>query len=101
MQNSGLSDRIEILAVRIGSAELSDSMYDEIRELMAEIIEVEAERINTDDHLVKNLGADSMMALELLAKLEQQYGITIEPENLPNLVTLGSTVELVKQLMQL
>jgi acyl carrier protein len=79
---------------------LSDSIHDEIRELMAEIIEVKPEQINPDDHLVKNLGADSMMALELLAKLEKKYDITIEPENLPKLVTLRSTVELVEQLMQ-
>lgn len=79
---------------------MSDSMQDEIRGLMGEIIEVDPAAIGPDDHLVRDLGADSMAALELLAKLEQRYGIVIEPENLPELVTLGSTVALVRRLTE-
>jgi acyl carrier protein len=79
---------------------LSDSIQDDIRSLMGEIIEVDPGTIQPDDHLVKDLGADSMAALELLAKLEQKYDIVIEPENLPELVTLGSTVTLVRRLTE-
>ena len=79
---------------------MNDSIQDEIRNLMGEIIEVDPATIQPDDHLVKNLKADSMMALELLAKLEKKYNIVIEPEDLPKLVTLRSTVELVSQLIE-
>lgn len=79
---------------------MADSIQDEIRNLMGEIIEVDPVTIQPDDHLVKDLKADSMMALELLAMLEKKYNIIIEPENLPKLVTLRSAVELVSRLIE-
>ena len=79
---------------------MSDSIQDAIRNLMGEIIEVDPVTIQPDDHLVKDLRADSMMALELLAMLEKKFDIVIEPENLPKLVTLRSTVELVSRLTE-
>ena len=80
---------------------MRDSIHDEIREILADIFEIEPERINDADHLVKKLGADSLMALELVTKLEQRYDIKIESEDFPKMTTLDSTVELVKHLMQL
>ena len=80
---------------------MRDSIHDEIREILADIFEVGPETINDGDHLVKKLGADSLMALELVTKLEERYDIKIESEDFPKMTTLDSTVELVKHLMQL
>jgi acyl carrier protein len=77
-----------------------DSIHDEIRAILAEMFEAEPETINDDDHLVEKLGADSLVALELVTKLEQRYDIKIESEDFPKMTTLDSTVELVKHLMK-
>ncbi len=98
------SCKVLVLAIEwkssAGSFVLREPIHYEIREILAEIFEVEPERIKDNDHLVEKLGADSLMALELVTKLEERYDIKIESEDFPKMTTLDSTVELVKHLMK-
>lgn len=69
----------------------------QIRSIVAEIAEIDEEEIKGDSNFVEDLGFDSMMALEILAKLEKIYKIRIPEEELTKLVNLNQTVELVKR----
>ena len=60
-----------------------------------EITELDADSIEDGSHLVMDLGADSMAALELMAALEKRYAIVIDPECLPEMHSLGSITALV------
>ncbi len=71
----------------------------DIRELLAEILETEPEKIKGDASFVKDLGMDSMMALEVLAAIERKYRIVIPEESLPRFTSLNATVDLVKELL--
>lgn len=79
---------------------MSQELQQEITALVAEITEIEAERIEPQSHLVMDLGADSMAALELMAALEKRYQIVIDPEYLPEMSTLERIVELVGRLLK-
>lgn len=70
----------------------------EIRQVIAEIIEKKPEEITPEAKLVEDLGADSMMALEILAALEKKYRVIVPEENLPKLTTLSKITELVDTL---
>lgn len=70
-----------------------------IRKMIAEILETEPEKIAGDAHFVKDLGMDSMMALEILAGLEKKYRIVIPEETLPKFTSLNVTVEIVKDIL--
>jgi acyl carrier protein len=67
-------------------------IYDELREIIAEIIEVEPDEIEKDSHFVMDFGADSMMALEILASIEKKYKIIIPEEELPNMITMEKII---------
>lgn len=69
----------------------------EVKELIADIIEMEPDKIDPNAHLVEDLGMDSMMALEILAALEKKYRIKLPEEELPRITTLNGTIELVKK----
>ena len=69
----------------------------DIRELIAEIIEMEPAQIDPDANLVEDLGMDSMMALEILAALEKKYKVKISEEDLPKITTLNRAIELAKK----
>ncbi|MGA1795526.1 MAG: acyl carrier protein [bacterium] len=69
----------------------------QIRTIVAEIAEIDEEEIKGDSNFVEDLGFDSMMALEILAKLEKIYKIRIPEEELTKLVNLDQTVELVQR----
>ena len=71
----------------------------DIRKLVAEILETEPEKIDGNANFVKDLGMDSMMALEILAGIEKKYRIVIPEEMLTKFTDLNSSVRVVKVLM--
>ena len=77
--------------------ETGENLEQEIRAMIAEIAERDEEEIEGELSFVDDLGFDSMMALEILAKLEKQYKIKIPEEELTKLDNLKQTVELVKK----
>lgn len=72
----------------------------DIRELVAEILESEPQEVGIDAHFVKNLGMDSMMALELLAAVEKKYRIVIPEDALPKFTDLRTTVRIVEGILK-
>ncbi|MFP4473378.1 MAG: acyl carrier protein [Candidatus Omnitrophota bacterium] len=68
----------------------------DIREIVAEILEEEPETIEGDANFIKDLGMDSMMALEILAAIEKKYRIAIPEDMLPKFTDINTTVGLVK-----
>lgn len=70
----------------------------EIRAIIAEIIEKDPQEVTMDAHLVNDLGADSMMALEILASLEKKYRVVVPEDELPKLTSLRTIMELVEDL---
>lgn len=77
----------------------NDELELEIRKLVAKIIEVEPQKISPSTHFVEDLGADSMMALEIMAALEKKFGITIPEEQLVNMSSLNQVTKLVASLL--
>jgi len=67
----------------------------EIKKIVAEITEIEQEKITPEAKFIEDLGMDSMMALEILASLEKKYKIRIPEESLMKITNLKQTVELV------
>ncbi|HLF18574.1 MAG TPA: acyl carrier protein [Candidatus Omnitrophota bacterium] len=76
------------------------NVENDIRELVAEILEMEPEQITPEAHFVKDLGMDSMMALEILASVEKKYKIMIPEEALPKFVNLKTTANIVEDILK-
>ena len=70
----------------------------EIRDIIAEIIEKDSKAITPDAHLFEDLGADSMMALEILAAMEKKYRVVIPEEKLPEMTSLRKIMDMVEEL---
>ncbi len=75
----------------------ANNLEQDVRKLIADIIEMDPAQIEPDAHLVEDLGMDSMMALEILAALEKKFKIKIPEEDLPKITTLNRAVELAKK----
>jgi acyl carrier protein len=54
----------------------------ELRELVADTLDVELSALTDDILLIEELGVDSVVALELAVTLEQRFGIKIPEEEL-------------------
>ena len=80
-------------------AQVNYNVEQDIRNLLAEILETEPASIDGNANFVKDLGMDSMMALEILAGIEKKYRIVIPEETLPKFTDLNTTIKLVKDLL--
>jgi len=72
---------------------------EDIRAIVAEIVEQEPADIEDGAHFVKDLGMDSMMALEILASLEKKFKIVIPEESLPKFTSLNETTNIVESIL--
>ena len=78
----------------------ADNLEQDIRSLIADIIEMEPSQIAPDASLVEDLGMDSMMALEILAAMEKKYKIKISEDDLPKITTLNRAIDLARKYVQ-
>lgn len=67
-------------------------MFEKVRDMLAEALNVSADKITMDAKVTDDLGADSLDMVELLSRLEDGEGITIPEEDLDSLVTVGDVV---------
>lgn len=70
----------------------------EIRDIIAKVIEVNKERILLDTHLIEDLVADSMQALEIMVALDKKYKINISESEIPKMTSLRNILKLVNDL---
>ena len=74
-------------------------VYDKIRELLAEQLEIEADTIGRDTLIIEDLGADSLDVMEIMMALEDEFSISIPDEAIQELKTVDDAVEFIEGLM--
>ena len=81
-------------------ADAKHNVEADLRELVATILEVEPSTIDEQASFVKDLGMDSMMALEVLASIEIKYKLIIPEETLAKFTSLSQTVKIVQTMLE-
>ena len=71
---------------------------EEIRELVANILEVETDELAMETNFINDLNADSLMALEILATLEKKYKIKISEELLVKMTDLHNVIHVIEDI---
>ncbi len=74
-------------------------VFEKVRELLAEQLEVSEDEISMDTHIVDDLGADSLDVVELITSLEEEYSIVITDEAIRELYTVREVVEFIEKLV--
>jgi acyl carrier protein len=72
----------------------NEDLKEKLRAIVAEVAEVDEV---PDDKPFKDLGIDSMMAIEIIADVERAYKIKIPENELEQVVDLDSVVRLVSE----
>ena len=63
--------------------------FEKMREIIAENLSCELDKVTMEANLADDLGADSLAAVELSMALEDEFGVAIDDEELPKLKTVG------------
>ena len=73
---------------------MADDLREALREIVAEVAEIDEV---PDDALFKDLGIDSMMAIEIVSDVERNYKIKVPEDELEQVTDLNSVVALVER----
>jgi acyl carrier protein len=84
----------------MSAEEMDASLREEIREIVAGILEVDAAWVSLTSRFRDELEADSLQRIEILAALERRFNITIEQRLLADMRDVQSTYEVVMALMK-
>lgn len=67
---------------------------EELRAVVAQVLDVEPSEVTDDASFVDDLEVDSLMALEVVVVLEKRYGVKLPESELKRIVTLRSAYDL-------
>lgn len=69
---------------------------DKIKEIIAEQLSVEEDAVKMDTHLMKDLEADSLDAVEIIMAIEDEFGIEVPDEDAEKFQTVSDIVNYVE-----
>ena len=75
-------------------------MYEEVKAILARQLRSAPERVTLDAQIKRDLGADSIDILQLLMRLEDDYGIVIPDQELAKFETIGDVVTFLDNLQK-
>ena len=75
-------------------------MFEKIRDIVAEQLGVDADKVTMESSFVDDLGADSLDIVELVMALEETFGVEIPDSEAEKISTVGDVVEYVKNVQK-
>lgn len=69
--------------------------FDKVKKLLAEQLNISAEKVLENSKIIDDLGADSLDVVEMLMTLEDEFNVTVTDEESVNLKTVGDIVKLI------
>ncbi|MFO7848540.1 MAG: acyl carrier protein [Spirochaetia bacterium] len=73
-----------------------EDVFEKVKKLIAEKLEVEEDKITLEASFRQDLGADSLDTYELVYAIEEEMGISIPDEKANEFETVGDAVEFLK-----
>ncbi|MER7751517.1 acyl carrier protein [Kitasatospora sp. NPDC097643] len=68
-----------------------------VREIVADCLDLEVDELTLTDLFIDHYGADSLNAIEVLARLEKEFSVTIAQEELSNMVNLEAVLDVLSR----
>ena len=72
-------------------------VFEKVRDMIAEQLQVPAQRITPQSRLVEDLKADSANVMVMILELESEFGIEVEDEVILTLKTVGDVVDYIEK----
>ena len=71
-------------------------MFEKVRDILSDVLELDPERIESDSLLEDDLGIDSLDVIELSIEIESEFDILIEDREAELLNTVGDLCTLIE-----
>jgi acyl carrier protein len=70
-----------------------DAIEDTVKNIIVTELRVDANQLQPHTHLMKDLGADSLDALNIALRLEDAFKIKIPDDAIPNFLTISDIIK--------
>ncbi|WP_418453800.1 acyl carrier protein [Allofournierella sp.] len=71
--------------------------FERIRELLAEQLDIEEEKITMDSDILEDFEADSLDVVDMVMSLEDEFGVEVPDEAVEGLKTVGDVVRYIEE----
>lgn len=71
-------------------------IFDEVKEILAEQLDIDPETIEMTSNLQTDLGADSLDAIDTVMSIEDQYGIEVPDSVIENMRSVEDIVSFIE-----
>ena len=72
---------------------------DRTRKVIAKLLKVSPEKVTDKSHFVRDLGMESIQAVELLAALEEEFDVEVDEHRAQSNDTVGKTIAYMEELV--
>lgn len=73
--------------------------FEKLQNIVAEVLNVDADEITMETTFVDDLGADSLDVFQIIMGIEEEFDIEIDSEDAEKIVSVGDAVEQIKNAM--
>ncbi|MCC8139195.1 MAG: acyl carrier protein [Lachnospiraceae bacterium] len=70
--------------------------FEKLRDIIAEVLNVDADEITTETTFVDDLGADSLDIFQIIMGIEEEFDIEIANDDAEKIVSVGDAVEQIR-----
>ena len=70
--------------------------FEKLQEIIADVLNVNADEITMETKFVDDLGADSLDIFQIIMGIEEAFDIEIDNDDAEKIVTVGDAVEQIK-----
>ena len=71
--------------------------FERIRELVAEQLDIDEDKITMDSDILEDFEADSLDVVDMVMTLEDEFGVEVPDEQIENFHTVGDVVRYVEE----
>ena len=74
---------------------MSEENFERFTKCAVEVLSVDAAQVTKEASFADDLDADSLDLVELIMSLEEEFGVTVEEEELEGITTIGGAYDLI------
>lgn len=76
---------------------MSENIEARVKKIVAEHLDVEEAKVNSDASFIDDLGADSLDTVELVMAFEEEFGVEIPDDAAETILTVGDAVRFLEK----
>ena len=76
------------------------NVEERVKKVTAKMLKIDESKIRRESLFVKDLGAQSIQSIELVAAYEEEFGVEMDSDEALNVKTVGAAIDYISKLLK-